>query len=120
MKIANTRPFFPRSSVKLFRPADTGLIAGYFITGGSGARWAAYRFAHLLLPQANVPVLLPRTAADQEFPDHLTPADLKRLGIPEGKPNNSPPPPSQPPKPSQVPATATTNSLRFINRITGK
>ena len=105
---------------ELLRPADTGLIAGYFITGGLGAHWAAYPFAHLLLPQANVPVLLPRSAADQEFPDHLTAADLKRLGIPKGKPGASAPPPSQPPQSLKVPAKATTNSLRFINRITGK
>jgi hypothetical protein len=99
------------------RPADTGQISGYFITGGMGAHTAAYPFADALTPPANVPVLVPRDASEQEFPEKLTPADLKRLGIPE----NGPPRPSShkrpaPTKPSQ---TATKDSLRFIDRITG-
>jgi len=102
------------------RPADTGLISGYFITGGLGAHYASYPFAETLLPPANVPVLLPRDAADQEFPDRLTDADLKRLGIPQGKPRAARAANARRTPPPQTPADAATNSLRFINRLGSK
>jgi hypothetical protein len=100
----------------LRRPADTGLISGYFITGGLGAHTAAYPFADLLMPPANVPVLLPRDADEQEFPDRFTPADIERLGIPESV-ERQPPSSRKRSTLNQSPRTATTDSLRFIDRI---
>ena len=101
------------------RPVDTGLLSGYFITGGIGAHYASYPFADALLPPANVPVLVPRDAADQEFPDRLTPADLRRLAVPQIQPGASRPA-SRRPKPAKAPTAASTNSLRFVNRLGGK
>jgi hypothetical protein len=105
---------------QLPRPADTGLLSGYFIAGGLGAHAGSYPFAHLLLPPANIPVLLPRDAADQEFPQQLTSADLSRLGIPEADSTATPDSTTRPAKSPATPAAPSTNSLRFITRITGK
>jgi hypothetical protein len=113
------KTLLPSQFAELPLPQVTGHISGYYITGGLGAHYASYPFANLLLPPAAIPDLVPRDEADQEFPDSLSVAQRKRLGLPDAEGRRSPP---AVPASAQSPAVqpSPTDSLRFIKRITGQ
>jgi type IV secretory pathway TraG/TraD family ATPase VirD4 len=114
------KTLLPAEFAVLSLPQITGKISGYHITGGLGAHFASYPFAHLLLPPAPDPDLVPRDKADQESPERLSEAQRRRLGLPDPHrrvPASAPPEPQPSPPPPPIPPSST-DSLRFIKRIT--
>jgi hypothetical protein len=105
----------PAEFMQIPHPAQTGKIAGYFITGSLGSHYNEYPFAEHLLPEAAVNDLEPRDAEDQFLPESLTEEDLRRLGIDIGADSTKPGRPD-----SATPYDNSTDSLRYIRPITGK